>query len=109
MSKCQSNTETTNIKEEEEGLPLEYFSYESEEKEILEDEFTLKEQHLQEDINEFSKYTAIEIGGNAARDTYLKWRFNWGFSHEIIMKAGQLMSHLAKVPNLAYVDRILSD
>ncbi len=109
--------ETTNTKEEEEeGLPVEEFSCKSkneiaaaDEKEILEDESDLKEKDLQEEINEFSKYTAIEMSGNAARDTYLKWRFKWGFSHEMIMKAGQVMSQLAKVPNLAYTDRILSD
>lgn len=112
--------ETTNTKEEEEeeeeGLPVEDFSCESkkqivtaDEKEILEDESALKEKDLQEEINEFSKYTAIEMSGNAARDIYLKWRFKWGFSHEMIMKAGQVMSQLAKVPNLAYTDRILSD
>lgn len=100
--------------EEEELQPEDFTKPENQiaaadEQETIVDGSVLKEGNLQEDIDEFSKYTAVKMSGNAARDTYSKWRFEWEFSHQVIMKAGQLMSQLAKVPNLNYVDRILSD
>lgn len=61
------------------------------------------------EIIAFEKYTAIKLRGEAHKETYQKWRHEWGFSHELIMKAAELMCQLANVPNLAYIDQILSN
>lgn len=31
-------------------------------------------------LNDFQKYTAIELNGLARKKTYLKWREEWGFT-----------------------------
>ncbi|MFZ2537321.1 MAG: DnaD domain protein [Oscillospiraceae bacterium] len=113
--------ETTNLeeeKEEEEGLQQDFENNKQEYEHHIQTDSTNKnpnsessnnKQDSQKEISEFASYTGTEMTGKASRDTYIKWRYDWGFSHEMIMLAGQLMTQLAKAPNLSYVDRILSD
>ncbi|WP_041313341.1 DnaD domain-containing protein [Heliomicrobium modesticaldum] len=42
------------------------------------------------------------------RDTYVKWSQNWGFSHEVILRACQEAYKGAANPSINYVDKVLS-
>lgn len=62
---------------------------------------------LKQEMATFQRYTAINIDGDARKNIYLKWRKEWGFSSEMILKAAQLMCQLARQPNLSYLDQVL--
>jgi len=49
------------------------------------------------------------MSSRASQDMYAKWFSDWKFSHEMIRLAGKLMIQLAKVPNLSYIDQVLSN
>lgn len=109
--------ETTNTKEEEEEYPEDFANNQQEHEHLIQtDIFDNNQVNLhnntqdtQKEINKFTSFTGTDMSGKAAQDMYAKWRYKWGFSHDIIMFAGQLMTQLAKAPNLSYVDRILSN
>lgn len=61
------------------------------------------------EIISFQNLTGIELKGNAHRNIYFKWRKEWGFSYELIIKAVELMCQLARTPNLNYIEQILSE
>ncbi len=63
----------------------------------------------QTEIFSFSYYTGLDMSSRASRDMYAKWFSDWKFSHEMIRLAGKLMIQLAKVPNLSYIDQVLSN
>ncbi|CFX16496.1 Replication protein, DnaD/DnaB domain [Syntrophomonas zehnderi OL-4] len=60
-----------------------------------------------QEILVFQNYTGIDLKGDGRKSTYQKWRTEWGFSQEMIMKAAELTCQLAKIPNLQYIDKIL--
>lgn len=62
---------------------------------------------LEQEITVFRNYTGIELKGDARQKMYLKWRKDWGFSCQMIMKAAELMCQLARQPNLNYIEQIL--
>ena len=41
------------------------------------------------DIMEFGNFTGIDMNAEARRRIYYKWRYDWSFSHAMIMKAGK--------------------
>jgi len=59
------------------------------------------------DVIEFGKFTGIDMNAEARRNIYYKWRYDWGFSHAMIMKAGQIMCQRTKNGGLEYVDSVL--
>ena len=56
---------------------------------------------------EFGKYTGIDMNAEARRNIYYKWRYDWGFSLGMIMKAGEIMCQRTKNGGLEYVDSVL--
>ena len=48
------------------------------------------------DLIEFGAFTGIDMGAEARRRIYQKWRYDWGFSHAMIMKAGEIMCQRTK-------------
>lgn len=56
---------------------------------------------------EFGKFTGIDMNAEARRNIYYKWRYDWGFSHTMIMKAGEIMCQRTKNGGLEYVDSVL--
>ena len=60
------------------------------------------------DLIEFGAFTGIDMGAEARRRIYQKWRYDWGFSHAMIMKAGEIMCQRTKSGGLEYVDEFLS-
>jgi hypothetical protein len=61
------------------------------------------------DLIEFGAFTGIDMGAEARRRIYQKWRYDWGFSHAMIMKAGEIMCQRTKSGGLEYVDSVLSN
>lgn len=59
------------------------------------------------DAMEFGKFTGIDMNAEARRKIYHKWRYDWGFSHTMIMKAGEIMCQRTKNGGLEYVDSVL--
>lgn len=59
------------------------------------------------DVMEFGKFTGIDMNAEARRNMYYKWRYDWGFSHAMIMKAGEIMCQRTKNGGLEYIDSVL--
>lgn len=59
------------------------------------------------EIAGFGNYTGIEMSAEARRKVYYKWRYDWGFSHAMIMKAGEVMCQRTRNGGLEYIDSVL--
>ncbi len=60
------------------------------------------------ELIELTRFLNIDMKAEARRQIYYKWRNEWGFSHEMIMKAGELMASRTTQGGLEYMDRILA-
>jgi DNA replication protein DnaD len=60
------------------------------------------------DIAEFGSYTGIDMSAEARKKVYYKWRYDWRFSHQMIMKAGEIMCQRTKNGGLEYIDSVLN-
>lgn len=58
---------------------------------------------------ELGKFTGIDMNAEARQNIYYKWRFDWSFPHDLIMKAGELMSQRTQRGGLEYMDSILNN
>ncbi|MDH7498352.1 MAG: DnaD domain protein [Syntrophomonadaceae bacterium] len=58
---------------------------------------------------QFGNYTGISMQAQARRDIYEKWRVEWGFSAEMILKAGEIMCRQTKEGGLEYVEQVLAN
>lgn len=65
--------------------------------------------HFDPDIAEFGTFTGVDMSAEARQRVYRKWRYDWGFSHPMIMKAGELMCQRTKNGGLEYVDSVLNN
>lgn len=61
------------------------------------------------EVIEFGRFTGVDMSAEARRNIYNKWRYDWGFSHQIIMKAGELMCQRTQNGGLEYIDSVLSN
>ncbi|MGE5380735.1 MAG: DnaD domain protein [Methylocystaceae bacterium] len=61
------------------------------------------------EINEFAAVVGIDMGAEARRRMYYKWRYDWQFSPEMIVKAGEIMSQRTRNGGLEYVDTVLAN
>lgn len=61
------------------------------------------------DVLEFGQFTGIDMNAVARKKVYYKWRYDWGFSHAMIMKAGEIMCQRTKNGGLEYMDSILNN
>lgn len=61
------------------------------------------------DVMEFGNYTGIEMNASARQRIYYKWRYDWGFSHAMIMKAGEIMCQRTRNGGLEYIDSVLNN
>jgi len=59
------------------------------------------------DIAEFGNYTGIDMSADARKKMYYKWRYDWRFTHQMIMKAGEIMCQRTKNGGLEYIDSVL--
>ncbi|MGS0763116.1 DnaD domain protein [Syntrophomonas curvata] len=64
---------------------------------------------LEAEIEHFMIYTGIDMKSLIRRGTYQKWRKDWGFTREMILKAAELMALYAQKSSLEYIDRVLND
>ncbi len=60
-------------------------------------------------IAEFGNYTGVDMNAEARKKVYNKWRYDWGFTHQMIMKAGELMCQRTKNGGLEYIDSVLNN
>jgi len=61
------------------------------------------------DIIEFGNFTGLDMNAEARKKVYYKWRYDWGFGHQMIMKAGELMCQHTKNGGLEYIDSVLNN
>ncbi|NSW83395.1 MAG: DnaD domain protein [Syntrophothermus sp.] len=61
------------------------------------------------EMAELGSFTGIDMQAEARRNMYEKWRVQWGFSHEVIMKAGEIMCQRTRSGGLEYMDRVLAN
>lgn len=59
------------------------------------------------DVAEFGNYTGLDMKAEARKKVYNKWKYDWGFTHPMIMKAGELMCQRTKNGGLEYIDSVL--
>ena len=67
----------------------------------------LPQNQFDPDVMEFGKFTGIDMNAEARKNIYHKWRYDWGFSHLMIMKAGEIMCQRTKNGGLEYIDSVL--
>ncbi len=70
---------------------------------------SLRSRRFDPDIVEFGNFTGIDMNAEARRRVYYKWRYDWGFSHSMIMKAGEVMCQRTKNGGLEYMDSVLNN
>jgi len=68
---------------------------------------TVRLNRFDPDIQEFGSYTGIDMNAAARKKMYYKWRYDWGFTHVMIMKAGEIMCQRTKNGGLEYIDSVL--
>jgi DNA replication protein DnaD len=68
-----------------------------------------RSQGFDPDLLEFGTFTGIDMEAEARRRVYHRWRYDWGFSHAMIMKAGEVMCQRTKSGGLEYVDSVLAN
>lgn len=61
------------------------------------------------EIMEFGEFTGIDMGAEARKAVYYKWRYDWAFSHKMIMKAGAIMCQRTRNGGLEYIDSVLKN
>ncbi|MBO8158474.1 DnaD domain protein [Thermosyntropha sp.] len=69
----------------------------------------LRTSQFDPEIIEFGNFTGIDMSAEARRRVYYKWRYDWGFSHAMIMKAGEIMCQRTKNGGLEYIDSVLNN
>ncbi|HNX29703.1 MAG TPA: DnaD domain protein [Syntrophomonadaceae bacterium] len=61
------------------------------------------------EVMEFGNYTGIDMNAEARRIIYYKWKYDWAFTHTMIMKAGEVMCQHTKNGGLEYIDSVLAN
>lgn len=61
------------------------------------------------EVIEFGDFTGIDMNAEARKAIYYKWRYDWAFSHKMIMKAGAIMCQRTRNGGLEYVDSVLKN
>lgn len=84
------------------GLEVYFRNYVDHEKNITRSQFD-------PDAAEFGNFTGLDMSAEARRKVYNKWRYDWGFSHPMIMKAGELMCQRTKNGGMEYIDSVLNN
>lgn len=87
-----------------EGLEMYFNRYVDSEKSTA-----LRLNQFDPDVMEFGNFTGIDMGADARRQVYYKWRYDWGFSHAMIMKAGEIMCQRTRNGGLEYIDSVLNN
>ncbi|SHG60911.1 Replication initiation and membrane attachment [Thermosyntropha lipolytica DSM 11003] len=75
----------------------------------LEKNMAIRMKQFDPEIMEFGNFTGIDMTAEARKRIYYKWRYDWGFSHAMIMKAGEIMCQRTKNGGLEYIDSVLSN
>ena len=61
------------------------------------------------EVIEFGRFTGLDMNAEARKKVYYKWRYDWGFSSELIKRAGEIMCNRTKNGGLDYIDGILNN
>lgn len=78
-------------------------------KNYVDQDKTTTRSHFDPDAAEFGNFTGLDMSAEARRKVYNKWRYDWGFTHQMIMKAGELMCQRTKNGGLEYIDSVLNN
>ena len=74
-----------------------------------ENKSTLRFNQFDPDVMEFGNFTGIDMSASARKQVYYKWRYDWGFTHAMIMKAGEIMCQRTRNGGLEYIDSVLNN
>lgn len=85
-----------------EGLEL-YF------KKYVDNELNRTKSQFDPEVIEFGNFTGIDMNAEARKTVYYKWRYDWAFTHTMIMKAGEIMCQRTKNGGLEYIDSVLAN
>ncbi len=85
-----------------EGLEL-YF------KKYVDTELNRTKSQFDPEVIEFGNFTGIDMSAEARKTVYYKWRYDWAFTHTMIMKAGEIMCQRTKNGGLEYIDSVLAN
>jgi len=85
-----------------EGLEIYFEKYVDTERNAI-----VRNRQFDPDIAEFGTFTGIDMSADARKNVYYKWRYDWGFSHIMIMKAGEIMCQRTRNGGLEYIDSVL--
>ncbi|MGE5415570.1 MAG: DnaD domain protein [Acidobacteriota bacterium] len=61
------------------------------------------------EVINFGNFTGIDMNAEARKKVYYKWRYDWGFTGDIIKKAGEIMCSRTRSGGLEYIDSVLND
>ncbi len=61
------------------------------------------------EVIEFGHFTGLDMSAEARKKVYYKWKYDWGFSSELIKRAGEIMCNRTKNGGLDYIDGILNN
>lgn len=70
---------------------------------------SLQKNQFDPEMIEFGAFTGLDMSAEARQRVYRKWRYDWGFSHAMIMKAGELMCQRTRNGGLEYIDSVLNN
>lgn len=87
-----------------EGMELYFSNYVDQEKNR-----SIRTKQFDPDIAEFGNFTGVDMNADARKNIYYKWRYDWGFTHSMIMKAGEIMCQRTKNGGLEYIDSVLNN
>ncbi|MEA1961335.1 MAG: DnaD domain protein [Bacillota bacterium] len=87
-----------------EGLELYFTTYVDSEKSRV-----VRTNQFDPDIMDFGSFTGLDMNAEARKKVYYKWRYDWAFTHQMIMKAGEVMCQRTKNGGLEYIDSVLNN
>lgn len=61
------------------------------------------------EVISFGQFIGVDMNAEARKKVYYRWRYDWGFSPEMIQKAGEIMCSRTKSGGLEYIDGILNN
>lgn len=61
------------------------------------------------EIMDFGSFVGVDMGAEARRKLYYKWRLEWKLDRSLVMKAGELMCQRTSNGGLEYIDSVLAD
>ncbi|MGE5422971.1 MAG: DnaD domain protein [Ignavibacteriales bacterium] len=60
------------------------------------------------ELTDFGSFIGVDMNAEARKRVYYRWRYDWGFTPDMIKKAGEIMCSRTKSGGLEYMEAILT-